>query len=143
MNKSDAEFIDSIDRFVYNVSPDILRDKDGVKVRIEGEWIPVVDWKENDGPNLLRLAKHFYQMGSNDERWRLTRGNVEGRPGGFITVSIGITPFGLERFMSIGEGEMLAREVAHALKVAYSRYLDGSLDVNGLRPTKVIMEERK
>lgn len=143
MCKSDDEFIGLIDKLVYNVSPDIRRDEEGVHVRINGEWIPVEDWKDSDGPSLLRLAKHFYQLGRTDERWRLTRGIVEGRPGGFITVSIGMTPFGLERFMSIGEGEMLAQEVAHALKVAYSRYLDGSLDVYGLRPTKVIMEERK
>lgn len=132
MGKSEAEFIDLIDHLVYNVSPDIRRDKDGVKVRMDGEWIPVTDWQDSDGPSLLRIAKHFYQLGRTDERWRLTRGVVENRPGGFITVSIGMTPFGLDNFMQREDGRLLTEEVEYALKNAYTRYLKGELEV--IRP---------
>lgn len=143
MGKSEAEFIDLIDHLVYNVSPDIRRDKDGVKVRMDGEWIPVTDWQDRDGPSLLRLAKHFYQLGRTDERWRLTRGDVDNRPGGFITVSIGMTPFGLDHFMQSKDGRLLTEEIEYALKCAYTRYLEGNLEVISPRKVKEIMEEIK
>ena len=142
MGKSEAEFIDLIDHLVYNVSPDIRRDKDGVKVRIDGEWIPVTDWQDSDGPSLLRLAKHFYQLGRTDERWRLTRGDVENRPGGFVTVSIGMTPFGLDHFMQSKDGRLLTEEIEYALKRAYTRYLEGNLVATYPRKVKEIMEEK-
>ena len=142
MGKSEAEFIDLIDHLVYNVSPDIRRDKDGVKVRMDGEWIPVTDWQDSDGPSLLRLAKHFYQLGRTDERWRLTRGDVENRPGGFITVSIGMTPFGLDHFMQSKDGRLLTEEIEYALKRAYTRYLEGNLEATYPRKVKEIMEEK-
>ena len=142
MYKSDAEFIGLIDKLVYNVSPDIRRDEKGVHARINGEWIPVEDWKDSDGPSLLRLAKHFYQLGRTDERWRLTRGDVENRPGGFITVSIGMTPFGLDHFMQSKDGRLLTEEIEYALKRAYTRYLEGNLEVICPRKVKEIMEEK-
>lgn len=143
MCKSDAEFIGLIDKLVYNVSPDILRDEEGVHVRINGKWIPVEDWKDSDGPSLLRLAKHFYQLGRTDERWRLTRGIVEDRPGGFITVSIGMTPFGLGHFMHRKEGRLLTEEIENALKRAYARYLEGNLVAICPRKVEAVMEEIK